>query len=102
MDREYSFTWSQGEHWTNADNKWKNSRESQHQQHHHRQDSNVELKPSSSSSTANATGNANNGNAVGTVYSLSESASAMFAEYNATWDELESRLKTTNLKGGLQ
>lgn len=25
----------------------------------------------------------------------------MFAEYNATWDELESRLRTTNLKGRL-
>lgn len=30
---------------------------------------------------------------------MSESASAMFAEYNATWDELESRLNDTDLKG---
>ena len=30
---------------------------------------------------------------------MSESASVMFAEYNATWDELESRLNSTDLKG---
>lgn len=30
---------------------------------------------------------------------LSESASVMFAEYNATWDELESRLNNIDLKG---
>lgn len=36
----------------------------------------------------------------GGVYrQMSESASAMFAEYNATWDELEGRLNSTDLKG---
>ena len=30
---------------------------------------------------------------------LTERASAMFAEYNATWDELECRLNKTDLKG---
>ena len=35
----------------------------------------------------------------GGVYSLSENASAMFAEYNAMWDELESRVRDTDMKG---
>ncbi len=77
---------------TNAENEWKNSRESQQQ--HHRHPSN-NPKPCSTSSTISS---ANNGNVIG-VHSLSESASVMFAEYNATWDELESRLRSTNLKG---
>ena len=34
-------------------------------------------------------------------YALSERASTMFAEYNAMWDELESRMSSTDVKGTL-
>ena len=86
----------------NNENKWKTSRESQHQCHHQGK----KLKPCSSTcvkwdSASLATQSGGNDNNRNGGYSLSESASVMFAEYNATWDKLESRLKSIDLKGML-
>lgn len=69
---------------TSAGNKWKNSRES-HQQGN-------KLCPSVDDGVARRPAN-------GGVYSLSESATTMFVEYNATWEKLESSMRSTDLKG---